>query len=514
MGERTMRIVFSSSISDLTEKNSSFVRGILRVAYTGRNRNNSFISKETFERCMPSIYNCPIVCRYDREEDVIGSHDMELVSDGDGGLRIVNITHPVGVIPESAQYWWEEIEDDSEVHEYLCVDALIWKRQEAYKKIKEDGITDESMEISIKEGEMVDGVYVIHRFEFTAFCLLGTAQPCYESASLEMFSCDDFKRQLADMMQELKESFQTVQPSHEVVIHPQNYSEGGEEVLEQKKALAAEYGLDIESLDFSIDDLSVEELREKFEAMKEQPVEPSANPDDPSESFALEGQFREELYGALDVEKIETCWGVDSRYWLWDYDKDVSEVYATDVSDWNIYGFTYSMDGDHVVIDFASKKRMKIAIVPFDEGSQSDPISGMFAKVVEKYTANDTQWDEKYQAASDTISSMQTELDALRQFKTDTESAAAKEEREKVFAQFEDLVGVEAFDALRESNAEYSIEELEEKCYAIRGRTGAPAKFSYEQKTPKLAVEKTSTTPEPYGGVFAEYGIVLRNQHN
>ena len=514
MGERTMRIVFSSSISDLTEKNSSFDRGVLRVAYTGRNRNNSFISKETFERCMPSIYNCPIVCRYDREEDVIGSHDMELVSDGDGGLRIVNITHPVGVIPESAQYWWEEIEDDSGVHEYLCVDALIWKRQEAYKKIKEDGITDESMEISIKEGEMVDGVYVIHRFEFTAFCLLGTAQPCYESASLEMFSCDDFKKQLADMMQELKESFQTVQPSHEVVIHPQNYSEGGEEVLEQKKALAAEYGLDIESLDFSIDDLSVEELREKFEAMKEQPVEPSANPDDPSESFALEGQFREELYGALDVEKIEMCWGVDSRYWLWDYDKDVSEVYATDVSDWNIYGFTYSMDGDHVVIDFASKKRMKIAIVPFDEGSQSDPISGMFAKVVEKYTANDTQWDEKYQAASDTISSMQTELDALRQFKTDTESAAAKEEREKVFAQFEDLVGVEAFDALRESNAEYSIEELEEKCYAIRGRTGAPAKFSYEQKTPKLAVEKTSTTPEPYGGVFAEYGIVLRNQHN
>ena len=225
MGERTMRIVFSSSISDLTEKNSSFDRGILRVAYTGRNRNNSFISKETFERCMPSIYNCPIVCRYDREEDVIGSHDMELVSDGDGGLRIVNITHPVGVIPESAQYWWEEIEDDSGVHEYLCVDALIWKRQEAYKKIKEDGITDESMEISIKEGEMVDGVYVIHRFEFTAFCLLGTAQPCYESASLEMFSCDDFKKQLADMMQELKESFQTVQPSHEVVIHPQNYSE-------------------------------------------------------------------------------------------------------------------------------------------------------------------------------------------------------------------------------------------------------------------------------------------------
>ena len=147
-----MSIVFSSGITSLTERNTSFDSGILRVCYTGKNRNNSFISKETFERCMPSIYNCPIVCRYDRDTDTIGSHDMELVGTDDGGMRIVNITQPVGVVPESAKYWWEEIEDDSGLHEYLCVDVLIWKRQEAYKKIKEDGITDESMEISVKEG--------------------------------------------------------------------------------------------------------------------------------------------------------------------------------------------------------------------------------------------------------------------------------------------------------------------------------------------------------------------------
>ena len=240
-----MRIVFSSGISNLVEKNSSFDSGVLRVAYTGKNRNNSFISKETYERCIQSIYNCPIVCNYDRETDTIGSHDIELVSTDDGGMKIVNITQPVGVIPESAKYWWEEIEDNSGVHEYLCVDALIWKRQEAYRKIKDDGITDESMEISIKEGEMVDGMYVIKRFEFTAFCLLGTAEPCFESASLEMFSCDGFKQQLAEMMQEFKEAFTTAQPSKEVGIHPQNYSEGGEEVLEQKVALMAEFGLTI-----------------------------------------------------------------------------------------------------------------------------------------------------------------------------------------------------------------------------------------------------------------------------
>ena len=105
MSERNMRIVFSSGISGLTENNASFDECILRVAYVGKNRNNSFISKETFERCMPSIYNCPIVCRYDREEDIIGSHDMELVTSDDGSMRIVNVTQPVGVVPESAKYW-------------------------------------------------------------------------------------------------------------------------------------------------------------------------------------------------------------------------------------------------------------------------------------------------------------------------------------------------------------------------------------------------------------------------
>ncbi len=162
--------------------------------------------------------------------------------------------------------------------------------------------------------------------------------------------------------------------------------------------------------------------------------------------------------------------GMDSHYWFWDYDRDASEVYATDVTDWNLYGFPYSMDGDHVVIDFAWQETDEAVSCSVRRGRSNDPISGMFAKITEKYSANDTQWAEKYQTASDTISSMENELGTLRQFKTDTEDAAAKGEREKVFAQFEDLVGVEAFENLREHCTEYAVDVLEEKCYAIRGR--------------------------------------------
>jgi hypothetical protein len=102
---------------------------------------------------------------------------------------------------------------------------------------------------------------------------------------------------------------------------------------------------------------------------------------------------------------------------------------------------------------------------------------------------------------------METELGTLRKFKEEADAAEAQSAREKVFAQFEDLVGVEAFENLRDNCADYDVEALEEKCFAIRGRTGTVAKFSAEEKAPKLKVNKTEISNEPYGGIFTQYGI-------
>lgn len=516
---KVVHMAYSSSLSSLCEINSSFDTGVLRIAYTGANRNGSFISKDTFERCIETLYNCPIVCHYDRETDTIGGHDMELVTNADGDMRLVNMTIPIGVIPESSKYFWSVVEEeDGTEHEYLCADVLIWKRQEAYKKIKEDGITAHSMELTVKDGEMEGGLFVIKDFEFTAFCLLGDEhEPCFESSALGLFSYDEMKKQMAQMMSDLKEEFSLVVPPVGANdTHPQNHPmEGGEKVLNEKLALVAEYGLEVENLEFSIEDLTLEELREKFEAMKtaEEPVvEPAvAEPAEPTVDFALAGQIREEIYNALSVEKIECCWGEMTRYHYVDHDHEALQVYCYDAEDWKLYGFAYTMNGDNVVIDFESKKRMKFAIVDFDEGEQAAPFAGVFEEITKQYTENDTQWSEKYQTASDTITSMENELGTLRQFKTDTEEAALAVARDEVFAQFEDLVGVEEYDALRENCAEYELDALEEKCFAIRGRRGVTAKFAHESKPPKLKVDKTQPVNEPYGGLFARYGHTDNN---
>jgi hypothetical protein len=100
---------------------------------------------------------------------------------------------------------------------------------------------------------------------------------------------------------------------------------------------------------------------------------------------------------------------------------------------------------------------------------------------------------------------MNNELGSLRQFKADTEAAAAEVAREEIFAQFEDLAGVEEFEALRENCAEFEIEALEEKCYAIRGRNSNVAKFTKKQDAPRLKVERAEPEDRVYGGLFEKY---------
>jgi len=530
-----MRIVFSSGFEQMVSANKSFDKGIMRVCYTGKNRNGSYISKETFERNMKTIRNVPIVCRYDREEDEIGAHDMDVVKNGDGELSLVNLTTPVGVIPESAtQYWDTVVEDDGQVHEYLYTEALIWKRQEAYKKIKENGITDESMEISVTRGHNENGIYIIDDFEFTAFCLLGTAEPCYESAALLSFAQDEFKQKWSSMMKELKEELNGMQASEKEDGIKTIYSEGGNTTLEIEKKDELKAELDEENKtvnqteEDNVDD--ADELDRQTEGGQgeggggqgEGEMEDIGGEGDDHEwenndqggsqtndgdgegnsggadaEFALAEQFVNELVKALSEEKVVIDCGCGEsfevpRYWYCDYDPEAKEVYCYDLGDdWNIYGIQYSMDGDYVVLNYECKKRKKCAYVDFDEGSRASSVAQAFNLIVDKCRETNKKMDE------------------LKSFKLEAEKKQADAERKEVFAQFVDLEGDESFEAMKE-NCELSKEALEEKCYALRGRKQT-MNFSVQEqkKAPKLPVarQEAGDVSEPYGGAFVEYNI-------
>lgn len=556
MSFENQSILFSSAVRDLTYVNSSFDRGVMQIAYHGANQNRSYISKDSFEKAIPSMYNCPVVCNYNRETDSIGAHDVKIIKDNNG-VYMVNVTNPIGVVPESARTWWEEVtEADGSVHEYLCTEIYVWKRQEAYGHIKENIVTDESMEIKVLSGaKEEDGLFHIYSFEFTAFCLLESANPCFESAGIEMFSMNQFRDQYALMMEDMKREFaQVMTASADDNTH--SSLEGGNDQVNIDE-LMAKYGLSAEDIDFATADLEPEELEKRFaeiqaaktaqfddgdgesddgepaegepdtadaeadagEPANDEPTEggqdddlpqedaPADHPeDDGDDDIPRRQEFsltNRQLDDALWHELFNVKYRPDGcdydccRYWMIDFSVEESEVYAEDSMNGYIVGMPFSMNGDNVVVDFEAAKRKRVAFVDFDEGEAMFSLNRIIK-------AMSDEAEQRY-------SSDREELERLRKYEQATMQAERVKKIDAILAQFSELNGNEAFETLKKSCGEMELEQIEDKCYAIRGRnmSTSTAQFSASEQPIQLPIESAGNTnaDEPYGGIFAKYGI-------
>ena len=526
-----MRFWYPASITDITEINESFDSCLLTVCYAGRNRNKSNLPKEVIERAIPTMAYCPIVANYDIESDTIGGHDVDIVKTDDGSMKMVNLTDAVGVIPGEPQWYWDErTEEDGSVHEYLCTPAILWKRTPVYQKLKSDGVSGQSMEISIKNGKMVDGEFVVEDFQFTAFCLLGDdVEPCFESAAVTMFSSGLVHGRLHEMMDDFKKEFQSVMAASADDINTPNGEQeqtmkGGDVTLNIEE-LMNKYQLTSDDITFSLEGMTEEEIEAKFAELhaakfdgegdqdgapeadehsggsndnenadpEETEPEEDDNEDAPggTKQFSLTAdQLRNEIMNALYQNKMRDEWGEFPRYCYVDHDDAVSEVYAYDNSDWNLYGLKYSMNGDYVVIDFESAKRKKLAFVDFDMGDMEFSYKHIMDGAQEKFDA------------------MTKSLDELKQYKLSVENDKRESELKNIFSQFADLEDDERFAALKTNCTELSVQDIEDKCYAIRGRKMQMQFSRNEDKPTKLPVERgNGMDGEPYGGVFLEYGI-------
>jgi len=516
-----MRFWYPASITQITSINDSFDSCLLSICYAGKNRNKTSISKEAIEKAIPTMAYCPIVANYDVESDTIGGHDVDFVQNADGDMKMVNLTDAVGVIPDNPQWcWMSKVDDDGVEREYLSAPAILWKRTPVYDKLKRDGISGQSMEINVKDGAVKDGIFEINAFEFTAFCLLGDGiEPCFEGAQVAMFSADTLKARLSEMMADFKENYTKVMAASaddNITPSGENFSKGGEGSLNIEELLK-EYELTEEDIDFDYSEMSEEEFVQRLEALKASKAETQEFADDsdddegdePEEDdnddapggtkqqgFQLTGeQMHEGILDALRTVSYKDEWGEWPRYCYVDYDMAVNEVYAYDNEDWNLYGFKYAMDGDNVVIDFDSKTRKKIAFVDFEGGSAQfayehimDTMNARFGKLAE-------------------------EINSLRAYKNGVEDAKRKAAEDEVFAKFEDLTDNEAFKTLRENCGEMSLQDIEDKCYAIRGRN-VQVQFSKSGDNPvRLPVDRDERVAddEPYGGVFARYGFAKRS---
>ena len=245
--------------------NPSFHKAKTRIMAIESIANRCNFSKESVVNGLPTLKNVPIVT-YFNENGNLGDHEMSHDKDG----KPIFKTYGIGVIPESAEQWIEEVEENGETKQYLCSDVLLWKRQKReYEFIQKHKELSVSMEVQITNSCFDENkVLNIDAFYFTAVTVLGVGvNPAFDNASLTFSKQDD---QIQEMMFDLK-NFDGVgnMPQEENVVTEPVEEKAGEHVEEkvevQEPEQKAEEPKEEEQREVK-DEPNYKELLEKAEA--------------------------------------------------------------------------------------------------------------------------------------------------------------------------------------------------------------------------------------------------------
>ena len=303
----------------------------IKVLYTGKNRNRSFISKEVATKMANSLPGTPIVGQYFYQTGDFGDHGEEELVIDDKGIRFIKSTVPYGFVATDAKVWWQNFVDkDGVEREYLLTEGYLWTgRYPDCKRIIEKG-NHQSMELDrdslVGEWSKISGewskfendeheYFIISDAVFSALCILGEeVEPCFEGANITkkggiMYSLDrdEFKEKMLDFMADLKDALNNLgyeggkqvenlnnptietpvveTPEVETVVEPIVEEETVvEEVVETPEAVEGAEVAEVEE--------SSEEVEEEFAKKKEE--EGEANEEDSNSEDKKESDSKED----------------------------------------------------------------------------------------------------------------------------------------------------------------------------------------------------------------------------
>ena len=446
---------------DTSFQHPEFTKVSVWVATYGENANKSNISKQAFEKALPSLVNVPIIGEYRESAEDFAGHGGKLVIDDDG-VQFIQTTKAYGVIPESCNPRWELDENNVE---YLVCDGILWTgRYEEANKVKENK-NNQSMEISATNyfTDESNGVLNITDFVFTGICILGEdTTPCFPSAKMVYsFNKEEIKEEFSLLLNEIKK-ISSKEGGNKV---------GRDEIIakfsklsnhEQYEEIINNTELSDEELEKQLFALSINDLKER--------VRESLNEITYTKSYP---------WG--DTEELR-------KYYLEDVIPESNIAICESNEKWYTYfGIPYSEDGDKIILDEANAKRyVRGNWREMDEGSSNqEPYEQAFSDVVEKYNtkinslmeelntekanfeATKSELDElkvKNVDLQTNFTSLEEEAKELREFKANTEKGIAEAEIDdlvKEFTENSNIEEVEGFKEVFENRYSKSKEELE-----------------------------------------------------
>jgi hypothetical protein len=306
----------------------------IKVMYLGKNRNGSFIDKNTAIQMANSLPATPIVAAYNENKEDFGDHG-EVLHIEDGEIKFSCKTVPYGFVAPDAEVWFQKFDDTNEfgettTREYMMTTGYLWTGQypELDKCINQG--QGQSMEIDNVDGHWTTDsndveFFIINDAIFTKLCILGDdVEPCFEGASVtspevsEHFSYNkEFSHTLFAMMNELKSALtkggsMPKENVESVEVEPTTTVEKEAPVVEEF-AENVETNKNVESSEDSAEETFAKE-EEKKDDKKDSDSEDKEDEKKPEKKHELENQVSElseqlkeltDKFTALEVEAEE-----------------------------------------------------------------------------------------------------------------------------------------------------------------------------------------------------------------
>lgn len=177
------------------------------------------------------------------------------------------------------------------------------------------------MEIFVDKSnyDNITNTYNITDYRYKGITFLGKNYGTGMLGAKAVVSNFEEKETLFTLLSDLKSEIERYQVSSQGMDINKFAKKEDEQNLEEKLKLLEQYNITVDSLGFSIEDMTLEDLKGKLDDSGE----------DKSKNFVLNGNFMEELIDKLSTEKMTSEWGEYSKYSYVDHDMELNEVYAT-----------------------------------------------------------------------------------------------------------------------------------------------------------------------------------------
>lgn len=209
MDKELIKIQTFATFSDIEPSvNPSFHKAKTRIMAIESIANRCNFSKDSVLKGLPTLKNVPIVTQYNDETGNLKGHEF----DKNGNA----LTYAIGTIPESAEQWIEEVEENGETKQYLCSDVLLWKRQKKeFEFIQTHKELSVSMEVMITDSEFdkESNILNIDDFYFTAVTVLGIGiTPAFGEANITFSQQDEQYQQMMFELNNFENGGNTMPP--------------------------------------------------------------------------------------------------------------------------------------------------------------------------------------------------------------------------------------------------------------------------------------------------------------